>query len=97
MADDDWSDSDDGNVETAVLLGVPDGPIESEIDLTDAAVSRIGGHPVRYVPSRIAPSLTRFSIQGFSLIETPRDIMFIVQKLLHSDGIVSADMVPCGR
>ena len=51
--DDDSSDSGDealGDVETAVLLGVPDGPIHSALDLSDAAVSRIGGHPVRYVP-----------------------------------------------
>ncbi|KAI0272649.1 programmed cell death protein 2 [Gloeopeniophorella convolvens] len=44
----DWSDSDDDNVsevETSVLLGVPDGAIESSPDLKDAAVSRIGGHP----------------------------------------------------
>lgn len=47
---DDWSDSDDevlSEVETSVLLGVPDGPITTASDLTDAAVSRIGGHPVR--------------------------------------------------
>ena len=45
-------DSDDDaleDFETSVLLGVPDGPIESATDLCDAAVSRIGGHPVRYV------------------------------------------------
>ena len=48
--DQDWSDSDDderSDVETSVLLGIPDGIIESEEDLHDAAVSRIGGHPVR--------------------------------------------------
>jgi pre-rRNA-processing protein TSR4 len=50
--EDDWSDSDDGNddlsdVETSVLLGIPDGPITSSSDIGDAAVSRIGGHPVR--------------------------------------------------
>ncbi|KAJ3563791.1 hypothetical protein NP233_g8705 [Leucocoprinus birnbaumii] len=50
---DDWSDSDDdddlpgGGVETSVLLGVPDGPIDDVSDISDAAVSRIGGHPVR--------------------------------------------------
>lgn len=44
------SDSDDESldeVETTVLLGVPDGPIESQADIVDAAVSRVGGHPVR--------------------------------------------------
>lgn len=48
--EDDWSDSDDdvgSELETSVLLGVPDGPIEAESDLADVAVSRIGGHPVR--------------------------------------------------
>ncbi|KAK2465636.1 hypothetical protein APHAL10511_002180 [Amanita phalloides] len=45
---DDWSDSDEeglSGVETSVLLGVPDGAIDVATDLTDAAVSRIGGHP----------------------------------------------------
>jgi len=48
--DDDWSDSDQeelSDVETSVLLGVPDGPIDVQSDLIDAAVSRIGGLPVR--------------------------------------------------
>lgn len=45
-----WSDSDEElEVETNVLLGVCDGPIpDDSTDLVDAAVSRIGGHPVRY-------------------------------------------------
>lgn len=46
--EDDWSDSDMEDldeVETSVLLGVPDGPISSSTELLDAAVSRIGGHP----------------------------------------------------
>ncbi|TEB21844.1 hypothetical protein FA13DRAFT_1766586 [Coprinellus micaceus] len=46
--DDGWSDSDEdelGEVETSVLLGVPDGPIDAESDVNDVAVSRIGGHP----------------------------------------------------
>lgn len=48
--DDDWSDSDDedlAQVETSVLLGVPDGVVETITDISDAAVSRVGGHPVR--------------------------------------------------
>jgi pre-rRNA-processing protein TSR4 len=48
--EDDWSDSDDevaSEVETDVLLGTPDGAITAAADLADAAVSRIGGHPVR--------------------------------------------------
>ncbi|KAF6753006.1 programmed cell death protein 2 [Ephemerocybe angulata] len=46
--DDDWSDSDEediGEVESTVLLGVPDGPIDDASDINDVAVSRIGGHP----------------------------------------------------
>jgi pre-rRNA-processing protein TSR4 len=45
-----WSDSDEElspQVETSVLLGVPDGPVIDMTDILDAAVSRIGGHPVR--------------------------------------------------
>lgn len=52
MSDDsDWSDSDSdldvgGEVETNVLLGVPDGAVINESsDLADVAVSRLGGHP----------------------------------------------------
>lgn len=48
--EDDWSDSDDeevGDTVTSVQLGVPDGVLDSETDLRDAAVSRIGGLPVR--------------------------------------------------
>lgn len=50
--EDDWSDSDEelgSEVETSVLLGISDGPITSDNELADAAVSRIGGHPVRAV------------------------------------------------
>jgi len=49
--DDDWSDSDEdvlSGVESSVLLGVPDGAVDGA-DINDAAVSRIGGHPVRYI------------------------------------------------
>lgn len=51
--EDDWSDSDDDltpGLETSILLGIPDGPIDSPTDITDAAVSRIGGLPVRFPP-----------------------------------------------
>jgi len=53
----DWSDSDDegpSGIETSVLLGVPDGPIDVPSDLSDAAVSRIGGHPA-FLPSSEPP------------------------------------------
>lgn len=71
--DSDWSDSEDevsAEVETSVLLGVPDGDVEIITDLTDAAVSRIGGHPVRsrlYITIMIMSTYT--SEQGFSSIE----------------------------
>ncbi|KAF8885017.1 programmed cell death protein 2 [Infundibulicybe gibba] len=53
LIDDEYSDSDDeqvSDVETSVLLGVPDGPIDVPAELGDAAVSRIGGHPA-FLPS----------------------------------------------
>ncbi|EPQ56421.1 hypothetical protein GLOTRDRAFT_59670 [Gloeophyllum trabeum ATCC 11539] len=47
--EEDWSDSDDdgsaSELETSVLLGLPDGPVDSVDDLRDVAVSRMGGHP----------------------------------------------------
>ncbi|KAH9852077.1 programmed cell death protein 2 [Lenzites betulinus] len=46
--DDTWSDSDDeleADQETAVDLGVPDGPVDDPITLLDPTVSRLGGHP----------------------------------------------------
>ena len=54
--EEEWSDSDDEEIamgsdaETSVQLGIPDGPLDSASDILDAAVSRIGGHPVRYIP-----------------------------------------------
>ncbi|THU88690.1 hypothetical protein K435DRAFT_821571 [Dendrothele bispora CBS 962.96] len=54
---DDWSDSDEellAGMETSVLLGIPDGVIETESDLVDAAVSRIGGYPA-FLPSKEPP------------------------------------------
>ncbi|EJT96578.1 hypothetical protein DACRYDRAFT_120009 [Dacryopinax primogenitus] len=51
-SDEDWSDSDSeaeneqrGEVPTSVLLGVPDGPLNSAYDDADPTVSRAGGHP----------------------------------------------------
>ena len=69
--EDDWSDSEDedlAGVETAVLLGVPDGPLDLESDLNDVAVSRIGGHPVRtfYTCTKPHSILTfAFSVSNF--------------------------------
>lgn len=81
---DDWSDSDDevlSEVETSVLLGVPDGPIDDTAasELLDAAVSRIGGKPVRRVSPHtsssfvITFSLNRisFSAPGLSVAQYP--------------------------
>jgi len=48
--EDEYSDSDEetlDEIETSVLLGLPDGVISSTSDLVDPAVSRIGGTPVR--------------------------------------------------
>lgn len=58
--DSDWSDSDDdvSDVETSVLLGIPDGPILKQEDVEDAAVSRLAGYPVRYsTPYTVACTL----------------------------------------
>ncbi|KAI9464561.1 programmed cell death protein 2 [Lactarius psammicola] len=55
----DWSDSDEDDlskVETSVLLGIPDGAIESPSDLKDAAVSRIGGLPALLSPRALPDS-----------------------------------------
>ncbi|KAF8573759.1 hypothetical protein K439DRAFT_1374435 [Ramaria rubella] len=55
--EDDWSDSEDeqggsgSDIETSVLLGIPDGEIDEPLDLSDPSVSRIGGHPV-FLPTR---------------------------------------------
>lgn len=48
----DYSDSDDESIheelETGVLLGLPDGGVTSKTDLFDPAVSRMGGIPVSF-------------------------------------------------
>ena len=53
--EDDWSDSEDdesvSEIETSVLLGIPDGEIQDLSDLSDPSVSRIGGLPVCLVSS----------------------------------------------
>ena len=73
-----WSDSDDEDllgVETSVLLGIPDGPADVPTDLSDAAVSRIGGHPVRHVLCVYAPYLL-ISKKGFlAIFRTPNHIV----------------------
>ncbi|KAG8933035.1 hypothetical protein FRC01_011255 [Tulasnella sp. 417] len=55
----DYSDSDDESIheelETGVLLGLPDGAVTSKTDLFDPAVSRMGGLPT-FLPSTSVPS-----------------------------------------
>lgn len=77
-SDEDWSDSDEENVsqvETSVLLGVPDGSIDDEADRVDGAVSRIGGLPVRASPATLPylqNILTYFFLLNIFLICTIR-------------------------
>lgn len=61
----DWSDEEDDDIRTvtSVFLGIPDGPVESTSDLKDAAVSRIGGLPVRFFPIQSCTSIL-LSIYG---------------------------------
>lgn len=73
--DDDWSDEDEdevSDVESSVQLGIPDGPLDSAADRVDAAVSRIGGLPVRYIPfhMHVASSSLNAIPSTFSL-DTP--------------------------
>ena len=70
-SDSDWSDSDDEgdvkDVETSVLLGLPDGAIEKQEDVDDAAVSRMGGYPVRrFVLTTTTFVLTRILCNRFA-------------------------------
>jgi len=77
--EDEWSDSDEeydssGDFETSVQLGIPDGLIAVDGDLKDPRVSRIGGHPVRFVHSLsygFFHSLYFVSVPRFSLYPLP--------------------------
>ena len=61
------SESETSEVVTSVLLGVPDGPVDTISDLLDAAVSRIGGLPVRLYPTLVLHTTYPFSLeQGLS-------------------------------
>jgi hypothetical protein len=99
--DDDWSDSDDeigSEVETAVLLGIPDGVVETETDIKDAAVSRIGGHPVRaclfdHVRSTCQCSLLHF-FQGNAAFERTTILFISMQDLFVPYGTTSTSLVP---
>lgn len=55
-----WSDEDEDDatqIERSIHLGVPDGPVEAASDLNDAAVSRIGGLPVRLISTQPCTSI----------------------------------------
>ncbi|KAJ7224488.1 programmed cell death protein 2 [Mycena pura] len=71
--DEDWSDSDEevlSEVETSVFLGTPDGPITAVCDLTDAAVSRIGGFPA-FLPSNEPP----FTSSSCKICSKPMELL----------------------
>lgn len=98
--EDEWSDSDEecdsSGVETSVQLGLPDGPITAQEDLKDPRVSRIGGHPVRFVhPSSDASycSLLFVSTLGFSCILPTRCIRIAMQKLFEPHATRFPDLV----
>ena len=72
-----WSDSDEeygssGDIETNVQLGIPDGSITVEEDLKDPRVSRIGGHPVRFVHSSSYGFFSSLYTIRFSLCPLPQ-------------------------
>jgi hypothetical protein len=77
--EDEWSDSDEeygspGDVETNVQLGIPDGSIMADEDLKDPRVSRIGGHPVRFIRSSLSAifyGLNLVLVVRFSLYHLP--------------------------
>jgi len=88
--EDEWSDSDEehdpsGDVETNVQLGIPDGSITVEEDLKDPRVSRIGGHPVRFVDSTsYGFSLYFVSVLRFSLYPLPPMYPFRNAKIVRT-------------
>ena len=100
--EDDWSDSDEdivAGMETDVLLGVPDGSVETDADIKDAAVSRIGGLPVRALSlvqytNNVSMQINLYSpFQGFlAFIRTPL-FLFPMQGLLESYGAPPAGVV----
>ncbi|KAH7890676.1 programmed cell death protein 2 [Phlebopus sp. FC_14] len=75
----DWSDSEDeldNGVETDVLLGVPDGSIETQDDIKDAAVSRIGGLPVRAcLPALLPSQQPPFSSSQCKICSNPMELL----------------------
>jgi pre-rRNA-processing protein TSR4 len=75
----DWSDDDDEpvGVESNVLLGVPDGLVDDPTDITDTAVSRIGGHPVRPSPTYMYFNILIYPKQRlfFLLVNHPLNLL----------------------
>lgn len=97
-AEDDWSDSDEeigAGMETDVLLGIPDGRVET-MDIKDAAVSRIGGLPVRalsLVQCTNNMSMQFPAFQGVPIF-TGTPVFFLpMQSLLGSYGTPPAGVV----
>lgn len=97
-ARDDWDsdDEDAGDVETNVLLGVPDGTITSTADLVDPAVSRIGGSPVRLSTLFVARRyiLTDSTTTGFPTIDNwPFPRYFRMQDMPYRYGSACPNLV----
>lgn len=102
----DLSDSDDedrlAGVETDVLIGIPDGKVDVENDIIDAAVSRIGGLPVRASLSRVilcAEYIDHlpwfdFAKKGTTPIQRTSVFNFILQILFSTNGTPHPNMVP---
>jgi hypothetical protein len=97
------SDSDEerhhSGAETNVLLGIPDGKIESEGDLIDAAVSRIGGLPVRAYHVLSINILTFYHATKKGTASDKRAFIHIVflQILFPTNGTACSVVVPLRR
>ncbi len=101
----DLSDSDEedrlAGVETDVLLGIPDGSVGIENDIFDAAVSRIGGLPVRASPSRVIhcaeyidhPPWFAFAKKGTTSTQRTSVSIFFLQILFPTNGTPHSNMV----
>ena len=100
--EDDWSDSDEeigAGMETNILLGVPEGRVETDADIKDAAVSRIGGLPVRALSLSIVRTTCRCGFNWYPVFQgvltfagTPI-FLFPMQGLLRSYGAPPAGVV----
>lgn len=72
--EDDLSDSDEEvmpELETSVWLGFPDEAIEDVAETKDAAVSRIGGHPVRFTLPMYLLCINTISIFFLHIFQRP--------------------------